>query len=1308
MSAFKLTGVLILVTCLRLSLAAGATSEVIIANFDRPGDEALWSAGDSGGVKLTVEARDKTDRNKSLRVETINGEYPGISTDKLPADWSQYEVFSFVVWAPSGRELGIRIDDANSKNYATRYNGGVTIEKGRNLVQIPVKSLAKVLTTSKIKMVVLFTAGSPKGYTLYYDDFRLGSMQTDKVDFIPYDQRIDLVPSTKVESPHLPLAKPTAGGAIKTLCVYGMEEGRDLSELMQRIDLQVSPVSWGRESGIHKWIGLNYGERTYELSQRYLASSAQGPEKFDTMILGMPTGWIHFGKAATEAIVDRVKNRGEGLVLVFPFPGGKASQAWPDDLKSISALVDSETDYLPAGDKTYIKVASSGHVNGQKWKIVKDHPITHGLPIEALPFEALNVQAYKLAPGAQTLIETEDGHPVVAVREVGNARVVTFAVRSESIAPAIGEARNGRQWRDYRYWEVFYDLLARSAMWTAKRDMSRNGEAVVLKDAKYPDSALTLSQWKNAKGEVTAWEMGFNAPQYAAITVQSPQFIKKGDELQVQFKLTGEPAADTSYTLRFVDYAGNRRRTMLERPLNLSDIKDAAANSYKLVVPTAKLDQLAIFVEVEATKGGKRAAFGQSVTYVTPSAAWDDYEIYGWSAGGVSYLRDLQMQKLQEFGLTTEQVHGNEAYKSFQRGFRVQTMMSGTGMHAEGFDEHYREFARTGDKKLLVRSPSFADPAFLAKQKADKQAWLKNLIPFSPLTVSLGDETSLTSYTAAFDFDFHPDNIANFRTKLKAKFGTIQNLNAALGEKWESFDAIEPPVTADAKKAGKFGLWNEWREHNDDMWAGAFQFYADFLKEVYPQTRLSVSGTQTSGVFNGIDWAKLSLPMGAVADYTGRYQLAQRLSFNPNIRSTPWAGYGRSGRGADYQIWTNLSFEGDGSAFFWYPSLLNPDFTFSESAESYMRSLSVLRAGVGKQYLQTRRQWSPVAILWSPRSQREAWLQDKEAEFIATEKAVYETLVDAGYDPSFISDAQVAAGELKTKGIRALALPMSLALGRGGKAGGLDELSAIKAFLADGGAVVNTHPVAFDEFLQPANLPADVSGKFLAFVKDADGLQKLLESSKVMPYANIRDTDGKRVSNVNASLHRLYDSKGATAGAILTILRAPVGQKEVVGADGVVYMQADPAGGPPIQKLSIEIPLAKDMEVFDIRSRQALPVANGKITIDMQDGDGRPIAILPYGKVTIAAKISRTADALSVNVALSAPKAGAALLPHVVRMDVKDLDSNQTDGLLSRNLLADATGNIALELPLAKEDASRKLEITLTDILTGAQATAKP
>ena len=59
-------------------------------------------------------------------------------------------------------------------------------------------------------------------------------------------------------------------------------------------------------------------------------------------------------------------------------------------------------------------------------------------------------------------------------------------------------------------------------------------------------------------------------------------------------------------------------------------------------------------------------------------------------------------------------------------------------------------------------------------------------------------------------------------------------------------------------------------------------------------------------------------------------------------------------------------------------------------------------------------------------------------------------------------------------------------------------------------------------------------------------------------------------------------------------------------------------------------------------------------------------------------------------------------------MSVNDLGSNQTDGLLSRNLLADAAGKIALEIPLAKEDAARKLEITLTDVLTGAQATVKP
>ena len=41
--------------------------------------------------------------------------------------------------------------------------------------------------------------------------------------------------------------------------------------------------------------------------------------------------------------------------------------------------------------------------------------------------------------------------------------------------------------------------------------------------------------------------------------------------------------------------------------------------------------------------------------------------------------------------------------------------------------------------------------------------------PYKPLSGIIADESSLTSYTTAFDFDFHPANIAAFQQKLEAR-----------------------------------------------------------------------------------------------------------------------------------------------------------------------------------------------------------------------------------------------------------------------------------------------------------------------------------------------------------------------------------------------------------------------------------------------------------------------------------------------------------------------------------------------------------
>ena len=264
----------------------------------------------------------------------------------------------------------------------------------------------------------------------------------------------------------------------------------------------------------------------------------------------------------------------------------------------------------------------------------------------------------------------------------------------------------------------------------------------------------------------------------------------------------------------------------------------------------------------------------------------------------------------------------------------------------------------------------------------------------------------------------HPANIKAFRKKLRAKFGTVEAMNAALNLSEKSFDEIIAPVTAETKALGNWGLWNEWRAHNDDLWTSVFTSYAAWINAVEPGIRVSVSGTQESTPFNGIDWAKLTPALRSVTGYNGRFQQLQRQSFHPtgDLKSMAWVGYGNKGVAAQHQLWDNL-FSGDaGCGFFWWYSARNPDLTWSQSALDYKAALDVITHGVGRQYQLTRRQFSPIAVLWSPTSQRAAYAAGKFEQFVKEEENVIQTLRRSGFDPYFISEPQLLAGQLQTKG----------------------------------------------------------------------------------------------------------------------------------------------------------------------------------------------------------------------------------------------------------------------------------------------------
>jgi hypothetical protein len=289
----------------------------------------------------------------------------------------------------------------------------------------------------------------------------------------------------------------------------------------------------------------------------------------------------------------------------------------------------------------------------------------------------------------------------------------------------------------------------------------------------------------------------------------------------------------------------------------------------------------------------------------------------------------------------------------------------------------------------------------------------------------------------------------------------------------------------------------------------------------------------------------------------------------------------------------------------------------------------------------------------------------------------------------------VAAGALESKKVEALILPMTIALGRGDKKGGLPVQPALLRF---GGVVYATHEATHDEFLQPRPLSGPLARKSRKMPSKADDLWNELTPSVVSQPVPV-EIEGKKIPSVVVSSHVF---PGSADAEILAILRGPVGQKEEVGADGVVHMVQDPKGGRPVERASLDVTRFGARRFFDLRRRQEIVAKDKHLLLDLPAGECVPIAVLPYGPLDLKATAVRAGDKLSLAASASAK------LPHVIRVDVIDKATGEADLLLSRNLLLDASGRADAELRLAVEERARAYEVRFTDILTGASVRVTP
>ncbi|MBV8858037.1 MAG: beta-galactosidase trimerization domain-containing protein [Acidobacteria bacterium] len=309
----------------------------------------------------------------------------------------------------------------------------------------------------------------------------------------------DITYSTQVSTPHVAWAKKLPGGPVRGFFIPPVQYGRDMVELMQRLDLAPTTVTIDRNWDTSCWgIGDYYGHEyrgdrdDFQTVYGYVERDLTGPAQFEVMLIPGLNGWSRMTRAARDAVLRRVRE-GAGLVLLHPFVGDvkghpfKGDEAEPDArIWDISPLVGVPDDTL--NERGYPEINQDAVAKG-KWEATHPHFITDGVPLELLPEGQVGGSFYKYRADGDVLVRSGE-RPVVAVKNYGKGRVVALAYVEEGFTPQSVNPFETRIYWDY--WEYQYSLLARALLWAAGREPAARLTSLAATDAE-PAVKLTVT-----------------------------------------------------------------------------------------------------------------------------------------------------------------------------------------------------------------------------------------------------------------------------------------------------------------------------------------------------------------------------------------------------------------------------------------------------------------------------------------------------------------------------------------------------------------------------------------------------------------------------------------------------------------------------------------------------------------------------------------------------------------------------------------------------------------------------------------------
>lgn len=900
----------------------------------------------------------------------------------------------------------------------------------------------------------------------------------------------DINYSTEVVTDHPIWAKPYVNGRIRAFFVPSIHFGREIIELVQRMELDYETVTIDRSWDSNKWgLGDYYDKRgaiwDFEIMYKNLENALVSDEHFDVMVIPGINGWGCFTEKTRQAILKRVEE-GAGLILIHPFTGEGLEKT--EVLEKLSPMLPLYEEGL--NDSGYPEIKRDKLETG-KW-IPKKHYITNGIPFDLVDFSELSYYPYEAL--GEVIIESGSGKPIAAVKEYGKGRIVSFGYVPRDILPAynfreggscfgsinMGETSGERNLRfDYR--EYFYGLMGRSIIWASKREPECIIEGVNTDNGKLcvnisKNCGLSLScRVKNlydktvAETELDGTELIF------------PEWMKLGGEYRIELfakkdgKIADWYVACVKYPLKAaIKEICLDRDTTVPGDIIKGRVEVEGTDSTLTISMLDDFENV-LCSETLSTEGRRvfeREYFVKSVKSLNIRLL-AELSLDGFTLHKAESARTIvipQDRKIHDFEVFLSPVfRGRPEFLQFLgKLFRSMgvtglypgdyKMVAGSGAsglgiywyHRAPYVERKENYLRTKDKKYLYRDPCLNSQEFWKSNEENINKTVSENKKFGPISYFANDEGSLTCYTDELELCFCPNCMSKMREWLKSEYKSLEELNSEWGTDFKEWDQVEPYTAEEARKKAEYASWGDHRRFMETVFANAYKRISQAVKAEDPEGTIRMSGCQASTPYSGYDYYQLHQHIGYFEAYESGNQIEFHRSFaRPGTIIGGWTGYGVSGVNAKHQIWGRMLHGLTLMSIFWQYACINPDFTYSKSAVDMGKAFKeIRREGIGKLLLYTaNRDDLGIALHYSMPSIHGSYIIGDEQRFKDNREGWVNLLEDMGYQYNFVATQQIEAGELIEKGYKVLILPYSIALSE-------KETIEIKRFAENGGTVI--------------------------------------------------------------------------------------------------------------------------------------------------------------------------------------------------------------------------------------------------------------